>query len=71
MIIWWAIQTVQWFPDDWWDPRNLDGLGTILLQTALLIAVLLAANNKLAGAIKHRYFDGEHFPDLPEAEQEV
>lgn len=71
MIVWWIFQTIQWFPDNWWDPRNLDGLGTILLQTFLLIAVLLATNNKLAGAIKHRYFDGTHFPDLPEEGQEV
>ena len=70
MIIWWIVQCVQWFPDDWWNPANPDGLGPILLQTLALIAVLLLTNDKLAGAIRHRYFDGEHFPELPE-EKEV
>lgn len=66
MVVWWMAQSIAWFPDDWWDPRNLDGLGTVVLQTSLLILVLLATNKKVAHSIKHKYFDGVDFPKIPD-----
>ena len=66
MIIWWMAQSMAWFPEDWWDPRNLDGLGTVLLQTTLLLIILVATNKKVARSIKHKYFNGKDFPKIPD-----
>ncbi|MDD2294773.1 MAG: sodium-dependent transporter [Eubacteriales bacterium] len=66
MIIWWMAQSIAWFPDDWWDPTNLDGLATVVLQTVLLLALLSVTNRKIARSIKRKYFNGKDFPEIPE-----
>ncbi len=66
MIVWWMAQSIAWFPDDWWNPANPDGLATVVLQASLLLALLLLTNRKVARSIRKKYFNGKDFPEIPE-----
>ena len=52
LLGWWFIQSVQWYPQDWWNPFIPFSLGTCLLQWGILIGTLLFMNAKLARWIK-------------------
>ena len=65
MMVWWLAQSVSWFPDDWWNPLNLDGPATVVLQTVLLLILVLATNRRVADAIVHTYFNGKTYPAIP------
>ncbi len=43
MLAWWLWQSVQWYPQDWWNPFETSSLGTCLLQwtIVLIISILL------------------------------
>lgn len=51
MVLWWMIQAIGWYPDSWWDPFGVDNVGTVLVQFAIVIALGLIFNNKIAKKI--------------------
>ena len=38
MLGWWFMQSVQWNPENWWNPFETYSLATTLLQWAIVIA---------------------------------
>jgi NSS family neurotransmitter:Na+ symporter len=66
MIVWWVIQSIGWYPGDWWNPFLEASLGTIILQGGIVIAVCLIFNKKIAAGVKHTYFKEGTFPEIPE-----
>jgi len=65
VFIWWIAQSISWYPDTWWHPFAESSAGTIIFQISILVAVLLIFNNKIAEAVKHKYFNGEDYPPIP------
>ncbi len=47
LLLWWFIQSVQWYPDDWWNPFVPFSLGTCIIQWGILIGALLVLNSRL------------------------
>jgi len=47
MIIWWFFQSVNWYPDSWWNPFDEYTLGTCLFQWLLLILTGLVITKKI------------------------
>jgi NSS family neurotransmitter:Na+ symporter len=41
MFVWWLWQSVQWYPQNWWNPFETSSIGTCLFQWGALIAVSL------------------------------
>ena len=43
MLLWWLWQSVQWYPNNWWNPFETTSLGTCLIQwmVVLVISALL------------------------------
>ena len=39
MFVWWLWQSVQWYPQNWWNPFETLSLGSCLLQWAVLIII--------------------------------
>lgn len=48
---WWMYQAVSWYPNNWWNPFELYSPGTIILQFALAITLLLSLNTWLSGKV--------------------
>ena len=44
---WWLWQAITWYPGTWWKPFEVFNVGTIVLQFALLLVVLLFSNKFL------------------------
>ncbi len=44
---WWIMQSISWYPETWFKPFEVFNVGTIALQWALLIIVVLLANSFL------------------------
>jgi len=65
---WWIVQSISWYPDTWWNPFAESSVGTIIFQVSILVIVLIAFNKKIAGSIKHTYFNGEDYPPVPKEE---
>lgn len=67
MLLWWSFQSIGW-EANWWNPLGISNLGTFLAQGALIILVNIIFNDKIADSVKHKYFDGEEFPPIPDNE---
>lgn len=65
MFIWWSVQSLGW-EANWWTPFGVNNLGTFIFQGGLMAIIAFLFNNKVADATKHKYFDGETFPDVPD-----
>ena len=52
LIGWWFWQSVQWYPQTWWNPFKEYTLGTCISQWGIIIVIFLIFNNKIANAIK-------------------
>lgn len=52
---WWVGQAVTWYPKTWWNPFEKLSPGTMFLQWAVLIVLILAANNWFAGKVRDPY----------------
>ena len=48
MCTWWFLQSVNWYPDTWWNPFLEFSVGTCLLQWALLILIGILFNRKIS-----------------------
>ena len=46
MIIWWLVQSIGWYPETWWSPFEVENLGTVATQFAILLIIGLAFNKK-------------------------
>jgi len=47
---WWLWQAVTWSPDNWWNPKEVFGVGTIVIQVAfgfLVVGILNGWFNKM------------------------
>jgi len=66
MFGWWVVQSISWYPDTWWNPFLEFSLGTVILQASIHIIVLVLFNKKMSDSIKHKYFDGNTYPPIPE-----
>lgn len=52
MLVWWFYQAITWSPDSWWKPFDEFSLGTVLIQWAGLILVLVLINSIIYRWIK-------------------
>ena len=66
MFVWWSAQAISWYPDNWWDPFLESSLGTIILQGGLMVIVLMLFNNKISNSVKHKYFNDQGYPSIPD-----
>ncbi len=53
MFVWWAVQSISWYPDTWWNPFLELSLGTVVVQGGIMVAVLILLNNRLSKSIKY------------------
>lgn len=51
-LIWWVAQSITWYPETWWDPREVYSVGTVLLQWAVVLAVLIALRPAIARKVE-------------------
>ncbi|MGM0421073.1 MAG: sodium-dependent transporter [Bacillota bacterium] len=49
---WWIMQSIQWYPDDWWNPFIVFSTGTMVVQWLLLALVTFLANNYMADNLR-------------------
>lgn len=70
MLAWWVIQTIAGDPSGWWHPFGISSVGTIIFQGVLIFLVSIAFNGKISNSIKHKYFNGEDFPEIPPEHQD-
>lgn len=42
MLIWWFIQAIGWYPDTWWSPFEVENVGTVICQWAVVIILGLS-----------------------------
>jgi len=45
---WWIASGIIAHPADWWNPLIADSIGTVLIQWAVVLAIFVALNNRLA-----------------------
>lgn len=48
MILWWFVQSMQWYPQSWWDPLGQFTIGTCLFQWILVILAGIIFNDKIS-----------------------
>lgn len=66
MFIWWVLQAISWYPETWWNPFLECSVGTVVFQGGIMAILLMLFNKKIAAGIKHKYFDGEVYPPIPD-----
>jgi NSS family neurotransmitter:Na+ symporter len=44
---WWFFRTCLWYPKTWWNPTEIYGVGTILLQWSILLLILIVLKRKI------------------------
>lgn len=52
MILWWGVQSIGWYPETWWKPFEVENLGTILFQYAIVLIAGFLLNNLFARKIQ-------------------
>jgi NSS family neurotransmitter:Na+ symporter len=52
MLGWWLIQSLQWYPETWWNPFETFSLGACLLQWTIIIITGLLFNKKFVRLLK-------------------
>ena len=65
MFFWWSFQSISWDPQ-WWNPFKALSLGTSIVQGGLMVLVSVLFNERVSNSIKNKYFDGDHFPEIPD-----
>ncbi len=45
---WWVMQSIEWYPDNWWHPFEVFTTGTMIFQWVILFIVCYALNNFFA-----------------------
>jgi NSS family neurotransmitter:Na+ symporter len=55
---WWVWQAASWYPQTWWNPFKTLSPATMVGQWAILLTILILANNWLAGKIKAPHAGG-------------
>jgi len=45
---WWVMQSIEWYPDDWWHPFEVFSTGTMVFQWVILFIICYALNNFFA-----------------------
>jgi NSS family neurotransmitter:Na+ symporter len=48
MFLWWFFQSINWYPQSWWDPFNQLTIGTCLFQWIIVISVGYIFRTKLS-----------------------
>lgn len=68
MFIWWTIQSIQWYPETWWNPFLEFSTGTFVVQGAIMAIALILLNKTIANGVKKRYIDTTNYiyPEIPE-----
>lgn len=61
----WIYQSIAADPANAFNVLGSGTVGTLLAQGALIVLVTVLLNDKVADRIKHKYFNGETFPDIP------
>lgn len=44
---WWVLQSIQWHPDDWWNPFETFSTGTMVVQWGILFIIVFSLNRFL------------------------
>lgn len=44
MVGWWCWQSIGWYPDSWWKPFEVENVGTIIWQFAVVLLIGVALN---------------------------
>jgi NSS family neurotransmitter:Na+ symporter len=52
MFLWWILQSVRWYPQNWWNPLEEFSFGSCLLQWGIIVCIGLLFNKKLSVAGK-------------------
>ncbi len=55
VFVWWIVQSISWYPETWWNPLEVYSPGTMLLQWAIVLALLITLNNYLNNRAKPEY----------------
>jgi hypothetical protein len=50
LILWWFFQSVNWYPETWWDPFGQFTIGTCIFQWIIVILIGVIFNEKLSRA---------------------
>jgi NSS family neurotransmitter:Na+ symporter len=48
MFLWWFFQSVNWYPESWWDPFGQFTIGTCIFQWIIVILVGVLFSEKLS-----------------------
>ncbi len=48
MFVWWFIQSLNWYPLNWWDPFQEFTIGTCLIQWFVVISVGIIFNDRIS-----------------------
>lgn|GEM_PF-34880 len=67
MFLWWCVQSVQWYPDTWWNPFQEASLSSLLLQWAILIGLCIGFNSYLCKKVSPSPYNGKDYPPVPES----
>ncbi len=51
VIGWWVWQSITWYPGTWWNPKEIFGVGTIVVQVGIIAVFSLAINNWMSRRI--------------------
>ena len=65
MIVWWSVQAVSWYPDNWYNPFLESSLGTVIFQGGVMAILLIFFNNKISKSVKNKYFNNG-YPPIPD-----
>lgn len=68
---WWLKQSIEWYPETWWNPFEEYSFGTIAFQVIIALILVKVFNNKVANSVKRKYFNGESYPPIPNRENEL
>jgi len=68
---WWLWQSIQWHPETWWHPLEVDSFGTIAVQITFVIILLKLFNVRLGRAVKNIYFNDREYPSIPDRVKEL
>jgi neurotransmitter:Na+ symporter, NSS family len=49
---WWVLQSIQWHPEDWWNPFVTFSTGTMVVQWLILFVIVFALNNFFARRVQ-------------------
>ncbi len=48
MFVWWFLQSLSWYPGNWWDPFAQFSIGTCILQWSIVLLLGIIFNNRIA-----------------------